>query len=41
MKKQIFVVIDTETTKRNGMVFDAGWTSIDRNGKIASKSALI
>jgi len=41
MKKQIFVVIDTETTKRNGMVFDAGWTSIDRNGKIYSRGSFI
>ncbi len=34
MKKQVFVVLDTETTKRNGMVFDAGWTTIDRSGKL-------
>lgn len=30
--KTVFVVIDTETTKRNGLVFDFGWNSFDRYG---------
>lgn len=40
-KKQIFVVLDTETTKRNGLVFDAGWTSIDRKGNLFGKGSYI
>ena len=35
--KTVFVVIDTETTKRNGLVFDFGWTSFDRYGKTYSQ----
>lgn len=41
MKKRVFVVLDTETTKRNGMVFDAGWTTIDRNGNLHGKGSFI
>lgn len=41
MKKQVFVVLDTETTKRNGMVFDAGWTTIDRSGKHYGKGSFL
>jgi hypothetical protein len=41
MKKQIFVVLDTETTKRNGLVFDAGWTSIDRQGNHYGKGSYL
>lgn len=40
-KKQIFVVLDTETTKRNGLVFDAGWTSIDRKGNPYGKGSFL
>lgn len=40
-QKQIFVVLDTETTKRNGLVFDAGWTSIDRKGNHYGKGSYL
>lgn len=39
--KTVFVVIDTETTKRNGLVFDFGWTSFDRYGKTYSQGSYI
>lgn len=39
--KSIYVVTDTETTKREGSVFDIGWIAIDRHGNEYSKGSYL
>ncbi len=39
--RTVFVVMDCETTKRNGLVFDFGWTSFDRAGKVYGEGSFI
>ena len=39
--KTVFVVIDSETTRKNGLVFDFGWTSFDRSGKVYGTGSYI
>ena len=33
-KSTVYVVTDTETTKKNGLVFDAAWCAVDRHGQV-------
>jgi hypothetical protein len=40
-KPTIFVVVDVETTKRDGLVFDIGWNAIDRKGKVYSQGSYL
>lgn len=39
--KQAFIVFDCETTKHNGMVFDAGWSTITRSGRTIGQGSYI
>lgn len=39
--KQAFVIFDSETTKRNGMVFDAGWQTVTRAGTILGEGSYL
>ncbi|MGA1066479.1 MAG: hypothetical protein ACO3U3_11575 [Alphaproteobacteria bacterium] len=34
IQKNAYVVMDTETSFRNGLVFDFGWTTIDKRGNV-------
>jgi hypothetical protein len=40
-KKQAFVVFDSETTSRDSLVFDAGYTTITRKGEILGKGSYL
>lgn len=40
-KPTLFLVIDTETTKRNGLVFDAAWRMKDRKGTVYSSGSIL
>lgn len=39
--KTVFIVLDSETTKRDGLVFDVGWTSFDRKGSLHGQGSYI
>lgn len=41
MKPTVFFVIDTETCRFGGMVFDIGWKAIDRKGREYSRGSYI
>ncbi len=41
MKPTVFFVIDTETCRFDGMVFDIGWKAIDRKGREYSQGSYI
>jgi hypothetical protein len=34
VQKNAYVVMDTETSFRNGLVFDFGWTTITKRGDV-------
>jgi len=40
IKKNAYIVLDTETSKANGLVFDLGWTTRDRKGNILGQASL-
>ena len=40
VQKNAYVVMDTETSFRNGLVFDFGWTTITKRGNILGKADL-
>lgn len=40
-KPTLFLIVDTETTKRNGLVFDAAWKLRDRKGHIYSSGSIL
>ena len=40
IKQNAYVVMDTETSFRNGLVFDFGWTTIDKRGNVLGKGDL-
>jgi hypothetical protein len=39
-RKNAFIVMDTETSAHNGLVFDFGWTTIDKRGNVLGKGDL-
>ena len=39
-RKNAFIVMDTETSAHNGLVFDFGWTTIDKQGNVLGKGDL-
>ena len=39
-RKNAFIVMDTETSAHNGLVFDFGWTTITKRGNILGKADL-
>ena len=41
MKPTVFFVIDTETCRYDGMVFDIGWKAIDRKGREYSQGSYL
>lgn len=41
MKPTVFFVIDTETCRFDGMVFDIGWKAIDRKGREYSQGSYL
>lgn len=40
ISKNAYVVMDTETSAHDGLVFDFGWTTIDKRGNILGKGDL-
>ena len=40
IKKNAWIVMDTETSAHDGLVFDFGWTTIDKHGNILGKGDL-
>jgi len=40
IQKNAYVVMDTETSFRNGLVFDFGWTTIDKRGNVLGSADL-
>lgn len=40
-KPTLFLIFDSETTKKNGLVFDMSWELIDRKGKIYDKASFL
>jgi len=40
IQKNAYVVMDTETSYRNGLVFDFGWTTIDKRGNVLGSADL-
>ena len=40
IKQNAYVVMDTETSFRNGLVFDFGWTTIDKRGNVLGSGDL-
>ena len=40
IQKNAYVVMDTETSFRNGLVFDFGWTTITKRGVVIGKADL-
>ena len=40
VQKNAYVVMDTETSFRNGLVFDFGWTTIDKRGNVIGRGDL-
>ena len=41
MRPTVFFVIDTETCRYDGMVFDIGWKAIDRKGREYSQGSYL
>ena len=41
MKPTVFFVVDTETCRFDGMVFDIGWKAIDRKGREYSQGSYL
>lgn len=41
MKPTLFAIVDTETTKKNGLVFDMSWKIVDRKGTIYSLGSVL
>ena len=40
IQKNAYVVMDTETSAHDGLVFDFGWTTIDKRGNVLGKGDL-
>jgi len=40
IQKNAYVVMDTETSFRNGLVFDFGWTTMDKRGNVLGSADL-
>ncbi len=40
IQRNAYVVMDTETSYRNGLVFDFGWTTIDKRGNVLGSGDL-
>ena len=40
IKKNAWIVMDTETSAHDGLVFDFGWTTIDKHGNVLGKGDL-
>lgn len=41
MKTTAFIVIDSETTRKDGLVFDVGWTTVNRKGDTLGQGSYI